>query len=394
MVKAAIALLADGYKIKVLYCPLSPWADTFDEQLFRAHPQIEWIKVGYHPLRQKSLYRYARLRQIFYRSLYRFSGDRNDTAIRSLVLFNQELVKHVKKHAADLYIGHNLGALPAVVKAAKWHQAKAAFDFEDFHRGEDAEGSLHWKKAKQTEEKYIPGLDFATAASPLIAKAYQALFPTLPVITVNNCFPAAYAGTEQNELPGMPLKLFWFSQFIGLNRGLETVIGAMGKMEKGAVVLSLLGNCTAIMKNYFQTVAKENGLAEAQLNFLPAVEEKDIIKIAASHHIGLACEVPHIINRDICLTNKIFMYILAGNAVLCTNTKAQSRFMQEHPETGFVYEQHDTGQLASLLKKYSSEPLLLQQHRVAAKKLGMEKLNWENEQFILLQKVKAVFESK
>ena len=88
------------------------------------------------------------------------------------------------------------------------------------------------------------------------------------------------------------------------------------------------------------------------------------------------------------------MYLLAGNAIVFSNTKAQSLFMKEYPGIGLIYEPNDAGQLASILKKYISEPLLLQQHRDASKQVGIEKLNWEKEKYILLKKVEEVFESK
>ncbi|HMJ47824.1 MAG TPA: hypothetical protein VK498_10860, partial [Ferruginibacter sp.] len=155
LVKEAVSLSEAGYKIKVLYCPLSLWADPFDNILFRSYPKIEWIKVGYHPVNQKWGYRFARARQKSYQLLYKYIGNRFDAAIRSMVLFSQELVREAKKHKADLYLGHNLGALPAVVKAAQSHSALATFDFEDYHRGEDVKDSLHWKKTEQIEGMYV-----------------------------------------------------------------------------------------------------------------------------------------------------------------------------------------------------------------------------------------------
>lgn len=392
MVKEAIALAADGYKIKVIYCPLSPWADAFDEQLFQAHPQINWIQAGYHPLRQKALYVYARLRQKFYKGLYKLFGDVNDAAIRSMVLYSQELVAEAKKHEADLFIGHNPGALPAVIKAAKKYHAKAGFDFEDFHKGEDTEGSLHWIKIKQTEERYIPLLNFATAASPLIATAYQSLFTALAVTAVNNCFPLSYVTQKQNLLPVKPLKLFWFSQYIGLKRGLETVLEAMGKMKKGDVELTLLGNCSAELKNYFHSCAVKNGVDISQVKFPGTVAENEITMIAASHHIGLACEVAHTVNRDICLTNKIFMYLLAGNAIAFSNTKAQEFFLSQYPGIGVMYQQNNAEQLASLFQQYIDEAALLQQHQQAAGQLATAVLHWEKEKQVLLQQVKEVLQ--
>ncbi len=389
LVKEALALEAAGYAVTVVYCPLSPWADEFDAVLFAQHPGIRWIAAGYHPLHQKQKYQLARFRRKFYHLLFRVAGNRADAAVRSFAFYSQELTEAAMAQKADLYIGHNIGALPSVVQAAKKNKAKAAFDFEDFHRGEEKVYSLHWKKVKAIEDRYVPSLANATTASPLITEAYQELYPAIRFQTVNNCFPLVYGKDQLAELPAKPLKLFWFSQFVGPKRGLETVMEAMGKTGNPNIQLSLLGNCKGNRKQYFQDKAAEYALQPEQLHFLAPVTEKEIVSIAAQHHIGLAVEVPHILNREVCLTNKLFMYLLAGNAVLFSNTKAQARLLSTYPGIGLMYEQADVEQLTSLLQAYIADPQLLRQQRNESLRLGKEELNWEKESKLFLQYVSS-----
>src|SRR5574340_991277 len=47
-----------------------------------------------------------------------------------------ELARLATNERADLYIAHNLPALPAAARAAKRHGALLGFDAEDYHRGE------------------------------------------------------------------------------------------------------------------------------------------------------------------------------------------------------------------------------------------------------------------
>ncbi|HRO41277.1 MAG TPA: hypothetical protein PL009_00480 [Flavipsychrobacter sp.] len=387
LVKEATALSEAGYAVTVIYCRLSPWADAYDEELFHKYPEIHWIAIGYHPFKDKWRNLAARLRQKIYKNLNLLLSVNPTVAIRSMVLYSQELTAAAKKHKADLYIGHNLGALPAVVAAAKKHKALATFDFEDYHRGEDKEGSLHWRNVKIVEDSLVPHLACATAASPLIADAYKEHYPSLEVTNINNCFPLKYRGGNTSSLPASPLKLFWFSQFVGKNRGLETVIEAIGKPRDRQVSLSLLGNADEEIKSYFLDLGKSHGLRSDQIVFLSPVSEAEIVKTAAQHHIGLACEVPHIMNRELCLTNKIFMYLLAGNAIVFTNTKAQQNFLEEHPEIGKSYDPHNAEQLANILNHYVEDDVLLKSHRGVAYKLGVS-MNWDSECKIFLNEVK------
>ncbi|HMO34124.1 MAG TPA: hypothetical protein PKE07_14105, partial [Lacibacter sp.] len=229
LVKEAVALSGRGFRVTVIYCPLSPWVDEYDAKLFAAHAGIQWVQAGAHPHRNPILYRLARLRQKFFTIVYQRIGNLFNSAVKSHVLFSQELRAAAVKHPAALYIGHNLGSFPAIVYASRVHRAKLAFDFEDFHRGEDMPGSLHWKRAQEIEDGYVSSLSYATAAAPLIAGEYRKLYPQLTCYTINNCFPLSYSGQLPQQLPEAPLRLFWFSQFIGAGRGLETILAAMGK---------------------------------------------------------------------------------------------------------------------------------------------------------------------
>ena len=52
----------------------------------------------------------------------------------------------VHRHPADLYIAHNLGALPIAIDAARRVGARVGFDAEDFHSGQlspDSDRPLH-----------------------------------------------------------------------------------------------------------------------------------------------------------------------------------------------------------------------------------------------------------
>lgn len=387
LVKEATALSDAGYGTTVIYCPLSPWADESDKRLMKQYPDIEWIVAGVHPNHQPLRYKFARLRQKIYQYLFRFFPSNVGFAIRSNVLFSQELMHKAISKEADLYIGHNIGALSAVTTAARRFQRKASFDFEDYHRGEDKEGSVHWRKIKLIEDYYVPMLAGATAASPLIAEAYQQHYPSLSIVCINNCFPLRYQQAFRT-LPSAPLKLFWFSQYIGPERGLETIIEAIGLTERKDIVFTLLGNVSEEHRGYFSKLAARAGLADSQLIFHPPVAEESLVSIAAEHHIGVAAEVSLLRNRDLCLTNKIFTYLLAGNAIVFSETRAQVSFQAAAPQAGILY--HNASALSKILLDYISDPQRLHAHRHASYSLGRDELNWDQEQKKFLVLIKQI----
>jgi len=394
MVKEAKSLLQAGYFVSIIWCPISPWAQHFDQQLFDEFQEINWVKAGYHSKYQPFGYWYARTRQKLWQGIYKLIGNHFDAAIKSCVLFSQELKTAAQKYKADLYIGHNLGSLPAIVEASKKYNAKCIFDFEDFHRGESHEKSYQFKVVSKVENKYIPLIDILTAASPPITEAYKSIFPEKQIITINNAFPLAYAKEEIKALPEKPLKLFWFSQYIGKKRGLENVIKAMSSFHHDDISLTLLGSCSSEMRDYFLSLASSNNLSQDQLVFIDPVEEQEIVSIASQHHIGLASEVAHIPNRDLCLTNKIFMYLLAGNALALSDTSAQKEFLKTYSGIGMLYNQDNPSDLTRLLQQYMDQPELLHQHRIFSLELAKRKLNWDVEGNKWLQLVRKMISYK
>ena len=379
MIKEATALQEVGYHVTVVWSTIAPWADEFDQLIFNRSPAIDWIQAGYHHKHQKIQYFFARARQKYWQIINRLFGNVFDASIKSQVLFSQELIKKATGIKADLYIGHNLGALPAIVKAAKLHNAKSIFDFEDFHRGEHRPGSLQNKAVIDVEDKYIPHVHGITASSSMIAQAYEKIYTDKKIITINNVFPLSFAVKEVIDIPVKPLKLFWFSQYIGKKRGLEMILQAMSKFKKNEISLTLLGTVSNEMRDYFQNYLSVLQLSTEQLIFLDPVVESTIPEIASHYHIGNCSEVAHIENRDLCLTNKLFMYLLSGNALLLSNTKAQQSFLNEYPDIGMSFEQESAESISKAFQFYIDYPDVLNQHRFNAVQLAKTKLNWDTE---------------
>jgi glycosyltransferase involved in cell wall biosynthesis len=392
LVKEAMAFLENGYKVTVIYVPISPWADQFDVLLCKQYPQIDFLKTGYSPNQQRLYYKWARIRRKSNSLVYKYLGDTLNTVDFSTVLFGQELLKEAKVQRADLYVAHNLGALPAAVKAARHHNAKVGFDAEDFHRGEFAENSLKKKQTELIENKYFPLIDYLSVASPLIGKAYTQIFPALSPTVINNVFPISVLKELIPEKKLVGLNLFWFSQTIGKTRGLECVLDAIGLLRDLSIKLTLLGNVSVDMKEYILKVASKAGVNFNQIKFIAPVSEYKLFKIASRFDIGLASEVPYCLNREYCLTNKIFTYLIAGNAIVMSDTKAQTKFLEDNPKIGLLYKHNDPESLASVLRFYSDNRGLLLNHQKNARELAEKKLNWEIESKKLLSIVESVLQ--
>ncbi|TCC96221.1 glycosyltransferase family protein [Pedobacter hiemivivus] len=383
LVKEADALSSAGHNVTVLYAYWNEWGTKFDHALLKSK---KWkaIRIGGAPKRNKASYFLTRL----IHKLATIGAKKvsipffAETAIaRSSFMLSMA----AKKYQADLYIAHNLGALPAAVKAAQHNRKPCGFDAEDFHRNEVSDDPHNFDVKLKTyiEQKYLPKTSYLTASSPQITAAYQVLFPSKAIVTILNVFSSVSAVSIPKTDPISPIKLFWFSQTIGSQRGIETLIQTLNILPAGSFELHLLGGFQHQgSKAYFEKLRAPNLY---DLHFHPPIAPDELINFAAQFDIGLALEPSFSKNNDLALSNKIFTYLQAGLAVIASNTTAQRHLLTTHPEFGRLYETGDTRSLSNALLQYTENRDQLDQARQASLMLARNKFNWEIEQVKFLK---------
>jgi glycosyltransferase involved in cell wall biosynthesis len=313
-------------------------------------------------------------------------------AIRAFDRILPEFRKEAYKHPADLYIAHNLQALPVAVAAAEKHNARLGFDAEDFHSGMrtyDEPPSLREKIVEDMEQAYLPECDYLTAASPGIAEAYAEKYAIPEPTPILNVFslrerPDAFRPTDDKA----PLTLYWFSQTIGPKRGLEDIVQALARLPGRDIELHLRG--TWQNAGYRRDLHDLAGPAANRIVSHDPAPPDEMISRSSQYDIGLALEQPVKKNREICLTNKIFTYLLAGNAVVATATAGQSRLMQSIDDAGFVYEPGDVDALVRILEKWTENRTAVDNCRRNAWTYGEETYNWDTEKKKFLGVVDSV----
>lgn len=387
MVKEADALCNAGYEVKVLYSYWNAWGTEFDKQLM---PTKKWkaICIGGDPKKKRLVYFISKVIYKIAKIINRKTKGKMlaDIAISRSAWF---LSLSAKKNKADIYIAHNIGALPAVVAAAKANNKPCCFDAEDFHRNETSNDVNNYDVIlkSQVEDRYIPRLTCFTTSSPQIAAAYQNIFAGLKPVVLLNVFPKSTCTVTD---PNGPLKLFWFSQTIGSNRGLDDVVGALQLLDKSCFELHLLGDQLPSAIDFITEII-DSGIT---VKFHPPIHPDRIIPFANQFDIGLALEnnVPY--NRDICLTNKIFTYMQAGLAIIASDTTAQNDFINKNPTIGHIYPKGNTKAMVDILLRYHQYKEQLTITKSEALRLGYKQYNWEVESLKLLEIVKTTFNAK
>jgi glycosyltransferase involved in cell wall biosynthesis len=342
-VKEADALHEAGYDVRVMACKYQAWADEADKAFENREWSITWLRYGPMASRPRDLWQRGRRR--ITKELVRFTSPRPGLTERAFHYAIPELTHQVRQIPADLYIAHNLAALPPASLAARQHDARLGFDAEDFHRGEfpdTPENALDRRITADLEERYIPRCDYVTAASEGIGEAYADTLGIERPTTILNVFPwkerdfSVPDAVLAEEVPEGKRSLYWFSQTIGSDRGLEDALRVLPSLPDD-VILSLRGQWSPGYEDTFRGQAERLGVAD-RIRHLDLVPPDELIPRTAQHDVGLALEQPSVsTNRSICLTNKLFTYLLAGIPFVATDTPGQRPVVNDLPKVAQSY---------------------------------------------------------
>lgn len=390
LVKEADALAAAGHEVSIVSARFMPWADVADGEFANRPWQVR--KMAFGPMAGRARHVVQGLRRRVCQLVYKFFGLCPELAFHPVI---PALTRAARATKADLYIAHNLAALPAAYRAAKKHGAKLGFDAEDFHSGElndTPDNVLRIRLTRELERHYLPRCDYLTAASPGIARAYADAYGVQGPTVLLNVFPktdAPAAPTPSGTARPSP-SLYWFSQTIGPDRGLETVVEAVG-LSRSRPALFLRGNPSPGYQEQLTALAAQHGIAD-RLHFLPPAPPGEMVRLAAEYDIGIASEPGHSTNNALALSNKLFTYLLAGMPLLASATAAQIEIAAGLPNAVFVYAQNDAQSLADKMDALLLSPDALEPARQAAWRWGQQRYNWDLEQRRFLQVLESAFQ--
>ncbi|WP_263784444.1 glycosyltransferase family protein [Salinibacter grassmerensis] len=403
LVKEADALAEAGDDVHVIAGDYHPWGHDADRQYQDRPWELERVSYGAVASSGRQIYLGGRKRIAETLAGWLPQGTRA-VNLRAQHWAIPELVDRAQSVPAELFIAHYLPAVPAALHAAEKHGAKAAFDAEDFHRGQfhdDERGSPEAERTRWFEETYLPQCESLTAASPGIARAYADELDIEEPTTILNVFPRSERSghTPPQELreehPGDGISLYWYSQTIGPDRGLEMVVRAMGQIQDRVddapcLTLSLRGSWTDGYKTNLHALARSVGIENKQIRHLTRTPPDQLIERAAQHDIGLALEQAKSRNRDLCVTNKIFAYLLAGLPVVATNTQGQQFVHRHAPNAVRLCAIDDVGDMAQQLCRWVRDAESRKRASEAAYQAAEDRYNWDVEKETLLSTVRTL----
>jgi glycosyltransferase involved in cell wall biosynthesis len=396
--KEADALAQSGHEVRLIDTYWVRWAVEFDKKLQR---EAAWTseRVGGSPESAKLAYYLTRLRHGVARRLLNIFPQSPRVQNLSLCRAATELKKSAESFAADLYIAHYPGALPAAVAGADRNHALVGYDAEDFYsKPSDGGADTFLAAIEDCERRYLPRCCYVTASSPGIATAYSLRYskciPSDPVVLFNT-FPLSYRPNffRSTSLEG-PIRLYWFSQTIGRFRGLEDIVKAMGSIRDVPIELHLRGIWQPGYKEEFYHAVERADVPLLRVISHDPADPAEMAREAAKYDVGLALEPMTGTNANICISNKIFTYLLAGNAIIATATDGQRFVFDSLSNGGLCFQPGDALAVAAQLKVWSENRAALDAVRRSNWDCGANMYNWDAEKLKFLDLIDTVLSGK
>ena len=222
----------------------------------------------------------------------------------------------------------------------------------------------------------IPGATFVTTSSEAIASAYFARDGVRPAV-IHNTFPLPAEAPDTSPVDRTGLRVYWFSQTIGPGRGLEDAIVALGRTPVRAQ-LSLRGRPQAGYLDALAAVAATHAPL-VDIVHLPPAPPDAMVDCARGYDVGLALEQMTTRNRQLCLTNKAFTYILAGTPVAITDTPGQHALAADLGRAAAVVEPGNIDALASAFARWADDAAELDCAKRTAWSAASRRWHWEHD---------------
>lgn len=394
MLKAADALAEAGHRVRVVSTRFVDWATSTDEDVRRRRPgKWDWAVVDYGRRSAPLAYLRSGLRFRVAQTMVKGLGPRRAPiaiAGHAYGRVHAELLRLATAEPADFLYGGG-GALASTHLAAKRLGAPYALDLEDFHSAEQNDSPparLAHALAERIERAVLPRAAFLTAASPAIARAYADTYGLRP-LTINNAFPLPPAPPDLRPSPGDRLKLYWFSQTVGPDRGLEDVVRAV-RLADIAAELHLRGRAIADYLDGLIRLAQDVAPTLKIVHHEP-VPPDALVESCAGYDVGLAVEPGFSPNNLIALSNKVFTYLLGGLAIVLTDTPGQRALAADLKTAAFVYKPGDALGLAVGLRRWAADTAPLARAKAAAWQAAVRRWHWEHpeERGVLLSAVET-----
>jgi hypothetical protein len=387
--REAQSLSAAGHEVTVVGLWLTDTEAQLDLALSRSGA---WRLVVAADLRRDRGDRLRRTEARVRRRLAGYAARAGAPSIDAQAYSPGAVLRAARATQADLYIGHLLVGM-WVARALLEEGQRVAIDIEDWHSEEPPERETTARAyARSIETSVLHRAVYCSTTSHAMAAGLAARYRLATPHVIYNSDPSELLPSIA-DAPAGPLRMIWFSQTLGSDRGLDDAWGALNVLgPRRDWELTVLCNSTPASRA--EQLAHLAEPLRGRVRFVDPVDPRELPMLVSQHDVGLAVEPPNTRNRDLTASNKIFRYLQSGLFVAAAMTAGQSEVLRGRHALGRLYPPRDHAALAELLNEASDRLAELRATRHVRAAEATRSLAYETQAAVLRAAVQSALESR
>ena len=290
----------------------------------------------------------------------------------------------------DLFIAHSEAALFAA-RTLSDSGERIAIDMEDWFSEDlppQARRSRPLLLLRSLERVLLRSAVCSTCTSHAMSVALARTYKCSPPTVIYNAFSwvdrRSLDGHLKDRRDRSRPSIHWYSQTLGDGRGLEELMVALSSVHYEAE-LHLRGVPAA---GFTAWLAQRTPEQWRNCIFVhPPVTNGELLSRISEHDIGFAGEMKYCRNKELTVSNKMLHYLLAGLAVVASDTTGQREVAGQATGAVFLYPSGDAGALASQLNALLEAPDRLEGAKAAGLRAARQTFCWERMEGRLLNAV-------
>jgi glycosyltransferase involved in cell wall biosynthesis len=317
--------------------------------------------------------------------------------IALLVRNNVGVFRQFRGIGARLVHANDLNVLLAGYLLARVWKAPLLYDSHELWTQLDESWSpLLRRLFERLEGPLLRRAEAVVTVNSAIARELAQLYGTPPPLVVMNCpefvacpeaervaqvrplSVATGTGGESAPCASPPLAVIYQGVLDARGRGLEGLIDAAASADGINLTLRGPGSLAEPLQRRIEMLGAHN------VRIAPPVPMADLVRALDGYDVGVVSYLPLSKNFLFCSPNKLFEYMMAGLAVVCSDLPVLREVVSD-ADCGLLYEAGDVGSLAAALRRLAQDRSLLARYRANALRAARERYNATVEEGRLLR---------
>jgi glycosyltransferase involved in cell wall biosynthesis len=288
---------------------------------------------------------------------------------------------------ARAYHAHNIHVGPAAWLASRLRRAALVYDAHELYGYPVENGRINtfvMQTSRRLERFMVRRSDHVITTNRSRADILRQLHGRSSIVVLENV-PARRDDVEPLD-PGFPQErpvVLYQGGIYARTRAFRQTIEALGMIDDVAFVILGFGrnDDLALIRSW----ASEFGV-ESRVHLLPPRPFDELVRTAAAATIGIVPIIAFDADTYTGDTNKLFEYLMAGLPVAASDIPEIRRVLESsEPSPGELFDASSPTSIAAAIQRILDDRELYQARRRAARRLALERYNWNVQEGRLLE---------